>query len=175
MPEELGGSGGGTIEQALLFEELFYGLAPVHGAGSTHTVAGVFKRFATEEQAREAIEAVSAGAVFSISISEPEAGSDAANIGCRAQRVDGGYVINGQKTWCTDAQFASRILLVARTSRGDSPHFGLSMFDVPPDAPGLDIAPISTMGGSEVNDLFFADVFVPDSSIVGEVDQDGAS
>src|SRR4051812_46397241 len=52
MPEELGGSGGGTVEQVLLFEELFYGLAPVHGAGSTHTVAGVFKRFATEDQAR---------------------------------------------------------------------------------------------------------------------------
>jgi len=170
MPEELGGSGGGIVEQVLLFEELCYAVAPVHGAGCTHTVAGVYKRFAGKDQARRAIEAICAGAVYSISISEPEAGSDAANIGCRAERVDGGYVINGQKTWCTDAQFASRILLVARTSRGDSPHFGLTMFDVPADAEGLDISPISTMGGSEVNDLYFADVFVPDSAIVGQVD-----
>lgn len=159
------------MEQVLLFEELFYGLAPVHGAGSTHTVAGVFKRFATEEQARAAIDAIASGAVYSISISEPEAGSDAANIGCRADPVGGGYRINGQKTWCSDAQFASRILLVARTSRGDSPHHGLTMFDIPAETQGLEISPISTMGGSEVNDLYFADVFVPDSAVIGEVDR----
>lgn len=171
MPEQLGGSGGGIVEQVLLFEELFYGLLPVHGAGSTHTVAGVFKRFATEEQARGAIEAIAAGAVYSISISEPEAGSDAANIACRATPTEGGYRITGQKTWCSDAQFASKILLVARTSQGDSPHHGLTMFDVPTNARGLEISPISTMGGSEVNDLYFADVFVPESAVVGEVDR----
>lgn len=169
IPEEYGGSGGGLVEQVLLFEELFYGLAPVHGAGSTHTVAGVYKRFASEQQKKAALGAISAGAVMSISVSEPQAGSDAANIACKAERVPGGYRINGQKTWCSDAQFASDILVVARTGRGESPHHGLTMFSVPAGTEGLTIRPIDTMGGREVNDLYFTDVFVSDSDVVGEV------
>ncbi len=109
------------------------------------------------------------GAPMSISISEPEAGSDAANIACRAERVDGGYRINGQKTWCSAAQHAAGILLVARTSRGDRRQEGLSMFEIPATAPGLTIVQIETMGGTLVNDLYFSDVFVPDSHVVGAV------
>jgi alkylation response protein AidB-like acyl-CoA dehydrogenase len=169
IPEEYGGSGGGLVEQVLLFEELWRGLAPVHGAGSSHTVAGVYKRFASEEQKKDALGAICSGEVMSISLSEPEAGSDAANVVCRAEAVAGGYRINGQKTWCSDAQFATRILLVARTGRGERPHHGLTLFDVPADAPGLEIRPISTMGGREVNDLFFTDVEVPASAVVGEI------
>jgi len=167
IPEEYGGSGGGLIEQVLLFEELWKGLVPVHGAGPSHTVAGVYKRFGTEEQKKAALTAISDGEVFSISISEPEAGSDAAAISCRAEKVDGGFKINGQKTWCSDAQFATTILLIARTSKEEKRHAGLTMFEVPAESPGLDIRPISTLGGSEVNDLFFTDVFVPDSAVIG--------
>lgn len=169
IPEEYGGSGGGLMDQCLLHEELYRGLAPVHAIGSTHTVAGIYKRFATEAQKKATLSAISNGAPMSISISEPEAGSDAANIGCRAERVDGGYRINGQKTWCSAAQHAKAILLVARTSRGDRRQDGLSMFEVPADAPGLTIVGIDTMGGTLVNDLYFTDVFVPDSDVVGTV------
>ncbi|MFE2998603.1 acyl-CoA dehydrogenase family protein [Nocardia sp. NPDC059246] len=171
LPEEYGGSGGGIIEQVLLFEELWYGLAPVHGAGTSHTVAGIYKRFASEEQKKATLEAISSGTVMSISVSEPQAGSDAANISCKATRVPGGYRISGQKTWCSDAQFAAGILVVTRTDRGDTPHQGLTMLQVPADAEGLAIHPIDTMGGREVNNLFFTDVFVPDSQVVGEVGQ----
>jgi butyryl-CoA dehydrogenase len=167
IPEEYGGSGGGLIEQVLLFEELWKSMAPVHGTGPSHTVAGVYKRFASEAQKKSALGEISDGEVYSISISEPEAGSDAAAISCRAERIDGGFRINGQKTWCSDAQFASKILLVARTSKEERPHAGLTMLEVPADVPGLDIRPISTLGGNEVNDLFFTDVFVPDSAVVG--------
>jgi alkylation response protein AidB-like acyl-CoA dehydrogenase len=168
IPEEYGGSGGGLVEQVLLFEELWCGLAPVHGAGTSHTVAGVYKRYASEEQKKDVLGAICAGDVMSISLSEPEAGSDAANVTCRADPVDRGYVVNGQKTWCSDAQFASRILLIARTARGDTPHQGLTMFEVPADAAGLEVRPIPTLGGSEVNDLFFTEVFVPHGAVVGE-------
>lgn len=168
IPEEYGGSGGGIVEQVILFEELWRGMVPVHGAGTSHTVAGVYKRYATEDQKKSVLGAICSGEVMSISISEPGAGSDAAAISCKAERDGDGFRITGQKTWCSDAQFASRILLVARTGRGARPHDGLSMFDVPADAPGLEIRPIRTMGGSEVNDLFFTDVFVPDSALVGE-------
>jgi butyryl-CoA dehydrogenase len=167
IPEEYGGSGGGLVEQVVLFEELFYGLAPVHGAGSSHTVAGVYKRFATEEQKKAALGAISAGSVMSISVSEPQAGSDAANIACKAERIPGGYRINGQKTWCSDAQFATDILVVTRTGRDENPHRGLTMIRIPADADGLTIRPIDTMGGNEVNDLFLTDVEAPDSQVVG--------
>jgi len=168
IPEEYGGSGGGLVEQVLLFEELWRGLAPVHGAGSSHTVAGVYKHFAGEDQKKVALSAICSGSVMSISLSEPEAGSDAAAVSCKAEAVDGGFRINGQKTWCSDAQFATHILLVARTERGDRPQLGLTIFEIPADVEGLTIRPIQTMGGSEVNDLFFTDVFVPESAIVGK-------
>ncbi|MFE5702700.1 acyl-CoA dehydrogenase family protein [Rhodococcus koreensis] len=167
IPEEYGGSGGGLMDQCLLHEELYRGLAPVHAIGSTHTVAGIYKRFASESQKKSMLSAIADGAPMSISISEPEAGSDAANIACKAERVEGGFRINGQKTWCSAAQHASSILLVARTSRGDKRHDGLTMFEVPADAPGLTIVGIETMGGALVNDLYFADVFVPESDVVG--------
>lgn len=167
IPEEYGGAGGGLIEQCLMFEELFRGLAPLHGAGTSHTVAGIYRKFGSEAQKKDALSAISNGIVMSISISEPEAGSDAANISCRATRDGDGFVINGQKTWCSDAQFAERILVVTRTQRGDKRHDGLTMFEIPADHPGLTIVPIETMGGREVNDLYFTDVEVPADAIVG--------
>jgi alkylation response protein AidB-like acyl-CoA dehydrogenase len=167
IPEEYGGSGGGLTEQVILFEELWRGLAPVHGAGCSHTVAGIYKRYATEEQKKATLGAISSGRVMSISISEPGAGSDAAAISCKAEKVDGGWRITGQKTWCSDAQFANAILVLVRTSHGVRQHDGMSTLEVPTDAGGLKIRPISTMGGSEVNDLYFSDVFVPESALVG--------
>jgi len=169
IPEVYGGSGGGLVEQCLFFEEVFRGQIPVHGAGPSHTVAGIYQHFGSEEQKHDALAAISAGAVMSISLSEPEAGSDAAAVSCRADKVDGGYVVNGQKTWCTDAHFAERIILVARTSRGEKRHHGLTMFEIDSKADGLIIHPIATMAGSEVNDLYFTDLFVPDDKVVGGV------
>jgi len=170
IPEEYGGSGGDVIEQVILFEELWRGMVPVHGAGTSHTVAGVYKRFADEDQKKSVLGDICSGDVMSISISEPGAGSDAAAISCKAERDGDGFRITGQKTWCSDAQFASKILLVARTGRGDRPHDGLTMFELPADAPGLEIRPIRTMGGgAEVNDLFLTDVLLPASAVVGEM------
>lgn len=169
IPEEYGGSGGDIVDQCLFFEEVFYGQLPVHGAGSSHTVAGVYKHFGSEDQKNAVLSALAAGSVAAISVSEPQAGSDAANISCKAERTAGGFRINGQKTWCSDAQFADRILLMARTERVEGkPHAGLTMLDVPTSAKGLSIHPIDTMGGREVNDLYFTDVLVGEDAVVGE-------
>lgn len=168
IPEEYGGSGGGVTEQVILFEELWRGLAPVHGAGPAHTCAGVYKRFATEEQKNLALNAICEGEVMSISISEPGAGSDAAAISCRATRTASGYRLDGQKTWCSDAQFATRLLIVARTGDETRGHSGLTMFQVPADAAGVEIRPIETMGGAEVNDVFLTGVEVPDDAVIGQ-------
>ena len=73
-------------------------------------------------------------------------------------------MINGQKTWITEAHVADHILLVCRTdARGDK-HHGLTMISVPAGADGMEIRPIETMGGREVNDVFFTDCHVPPSA-----------
>lgn len=169
IPEEYGGSGGTLVDECIFHEETRKGLLPIYAAGSTGTVAGCYLRYATEEQKRDVLGAISEGHVMSISISEPEAGSDVGGISCSAKQHDGGFVVNGLKTWCSNAHIADRILLVARTSYEDSPHSGLTMFEIPADSEGLEIRPISTMGGKEVNDLYFTNVFVPEGKVVGTV------
>ena len=89
-------------------------------------------------------------------MSEPEAGSDVANLSCKAEKVDGGWLINGQKTWISNAAIASSILLIARTERTDKKHEGITQFHVPAGTPGLKIVPIETLG-REQNDLYFTD------------------
>ncbi|WP_205698795.1 acyl-CoA dehydrogenase family protein [Conexibacter sp. SYSU D00693] len=168
IPEAYGGSGGTLVDQCLFFEEVYRGMAPIAGAGSSSTVAGVYKRFGDEEQRARVLGAIVDGDVMSISISEPGAGSDVGAVACRAARDGDRFVINGQKTWCSYAQYATHVLLLARTSRDGRPQDGLTLFEVPADAEGLEVRPIDTMGGREVNDLFLTDVEVPANAVVGE-------
>jgi alkylation response protein AidB-like acyl-CoA dehydrogenase len=127
--------------------------------------------FGTDALKEEILPRIVAGTVYAIAMSEPEAGSDVGNLSCRAERSNGGYVINGQKTWITGAHAADHILLVCRTSRTGNKHEGLTMISVPREVEGLEIRPIETMGGREVNDMFFTDCFVPAERVVGEVDR----
>lgn len=171
VPEEYGGSDAGAVEMCLFLERAMRGLAPIGGIGPTLITAAAYQKFGSEEQRRRALELVVNGGTLSISMSEPGAGSDVAALRCKAERDDSGdWVINGQKTWCSNAHFADRILLVARTSSAGAKHEGITMFDVPADAPGLQITGIETMGGKEVNDLYFTDVRLPADAVVGEVD-----
>ena len=109
--------------------------------------------------------------MHAIAMSEPHAGSDVAALTCSATRRGDEFVINGQKTWITNAHFADWVLLVARTSTGEKKHHGLTMFEIPVGTPGMDIRTIKTMGESEVNDVFFTDCVIPYSAVVGAVDQ----
>jgi alkylation response protein AidB-like acyl-CoA dehydrogenase len=171
LPEEYGGAGQGMTDLCLFLEETAYGRAPISGFGTTIITAAAYEKFGTEEQKRIILEGVARGRVESVSMSEPGAGSDVGALTCRAERVDGGYLVNGQKTWCSNAHFADHILLIARTSQEESKHQGLTQFMVPTDAEGLSIRGIETMGGKEVNDLYFTDCFLPDSAVVGTVGQ----
>jgi alkylation response protein AidB-like acyl-CoA dehydrogenase len=85
--------------------------------------------------------------------------------------VDGGFVIRGQKVFCSNARIARHILVVCRTTRGEDKHQGLSMIWIPADAPNLRIDPIATMGGRETAHLYLDDVEAPESAVLGEVDQ----
>ena len=103
-------------------------------------------------------------------MSEPEAGSDVGNLSCRAERQNGGFVLNGQKTWISAAHIADHILVIARSDTSGSKHEGLTMLSVPTDAEGIEIRGIETMGGKEVNDVFLTDCQVPEERVLGQVD-----
>ena len=133
--------------------------------------AGAVSRFGPDEQKQEILGGVAGGVVECIAMSEPEAGSDVGNLSCRAERSNGSYVINGQKTWITGAHEAAHILLVCRTTRGENKHQGLSMILVPADAAGVEIRGIETMGGREVNDVFFTDCPVAAERLLGQENQ----
>jgi alkylation response protein AidB-like acyl-CoA dehydrogenase len=171
IPERYGGSGGGAVDMCLMLEEVTRGLIPIGFVGVSMITAGAVGRFGDEERKREILGGIARGRPEAIAMSEPEAGSDVGNLSCRAQRDNGGYVINGQKTWITGAQAADHILLVCRTTRTDDKHQGLSMISVPAGTPGLEVRGIETMGGREVNDVFFTDCRVPAERLIGVEDE----
>ena len=171
IPEEYGGTGGGAVDMCLLCEEFATGQIPMGFFSVSMITAGAIERFGSDELKSEILGGVARGRVEAIAMSEPEAGSDVGALSCRAERVNGGYVINGQKTWITAAHAADHILLVCRTTRGENKHEGLSMISVPAGVEGLEIRGIETMGGREVNDVFFTDVEVPAERLVGRQDQ----
>src|SRR5207244_2250372 len=102
---------------------------------------------------------------------EPEAGSDVGALSTRAESVNGSYVLNGQKVFCSNAHIAEHVLVVCRTSRSANKHDGMSMIWVPRDAEGLEVVPIDTMGGRDTNHLYFTDVEVSADAVLGQVDQ----
>jgi len=171
IDEQYGGSGGGAVDMCLLFEEATRGLIPIGFFGVSMITAGAYQRFGSVEQKQEILGGVVRGGVEAIAMSEPEAGSDVGSLTCRAERVNGGYVINGQKTWITAAHQADHILLVCRTNRTSNKHEGLSMISIPAGVEGLEIRGIETMGGREVNDVFFTDCEIPAERLLGVQDQ----
>jgi alkylation response protein AidB-like acyl-CoA dehydrogenase len=170
VPEEYGGIGGGMVDACLFLEEGFRGLLPMGGYPVTLITAGAVEKFGSAEQKQQVIGGMCEGKVSAIAMSEPEAGSDVGNLSCRAERSagnDGGYVLNGQKTWISAAHLAEQILVIVRTDRSGSKHEGLTMLSVPTDADGIEIRGIQTLGGKEVNDVFLTDCHVPDERVLG--------
>lgn len=171
VPEEYGGAGRGMTELVLFLETTAYWLAPIGGFGTSAITAASYQRYGTDDQKRRVLNDFLRGKVLSVSMSEPGAGSDVGALTCKAERCEGGWLVNGQKTWCSNAHIAEHILLVARTSTDGGKHDGLTMFSVPAGTEGLTIRGIDTMGGREVNDLYFTDCFLPDEAVIGEVGQ----
>ncbi len=103
--------------------------------------------------------------------SEPNAGSDAAAIQTKATRVDGGWLVNGQKVWTSGAQRSSMGLATVRTDPDVPKHAGISTFAIDMRAPGVEVRPLREITGETLfNEVFFDDVFVPDDDVVGEID-----
>jgi alkylation response protein AidB-like acyl-CoA dehydrogenase len=166
IPEEYGGSGGSFLDATLFLEETARGRIPVGAYGVTLIVVGALNRFGSEVQKRDLFSRVVQGGTLAIAMSEPEAGSDVANLKTRARREEGRYVLDGAKMWCSYAHKASHILIVCRTGPGER-HEDMSMVLVPRDAEGMTITPIPTLGGEETNELHLAGVNVPEEALLG--------
>jgi len=101
--------------------------------------------------------------------SEPGAGSDLASLSTRAQKVDGGWLINGHKIWTSSAHLAQYGAMLARTDPDAPKHRGISYFLIDMSSPGLEVSPIKQASGhADFNECFFTDVFVPDDMLVGD-------
>ncbi|MEV6361272.1 acyl-CoA dehydrogenase family protein [Nocardia asteroides] len=169
VPEEYGGSDASMVDMCILLEESLRGMLPIGAIGPTLITGGAYAKFGTEAQKEDVLRGIVRGASQSISMSEPEAGSDVGNLSTKAVKTADGWLINGQKTWCSNAHISENILLVARTSKEGGKHEGMTMFHVPANTPGLQISPIELMGNqTETNDLYFTDCVLPEDAVVGE-------
>lgn len=168
LPEECGGIGGTFVDECIFLEETARGLAPIHAYSTGLTAAQTYLKWGNTEQKTTVVTNLAQGKFEAISLSEPNAGSDLGGVTLKAQRVGDDYVINGQKTWCTAAHIAENLLVLVREDNTGSKHEGLTLLMIPTSTPGLEMREIQIMDARTVNDIFFTDVRVPVSSVVGE-------
>ena len=170
-PKEYGGSELPGIYDFILTEALSRHGAPQPGKG-VGIVGKTIIRHGSEKLKREFLPRIVRGEIeFAIGYSEPQAGSDAANMQLRAERVPGGWKLDGQKIWTTSAHFADWYWVGARTDREAPKHKGITLFLIPMDHEGLTVRPTWTIGDERTNEVFFDDVFVPDEYTVGELNR----
>ena len=144
--------------------------APAYGI--TGWVILTLIQYATDDQvARWVRPALDQEVIWCQLFSEPDAGSDAAGIKTKATRVDGGWLVNGQKVWTSGAHVAGMGFATVRTNPDVPKHEGITTMVIDMHADGVEVRPLRmTTGGSEFNEVFFNDVFVPDDDVVGPVD-----
>jgi alkylation response protein AidB-like acyl-CoA dehydrogenase len=170
-PVEYGGQGRSAIEQWLFLEEMAYRRLP-SGNLTISSIGPVIAEFGSETQKRRYLPGILAAELeFAIGYTEPDAGTDLANLQTRAERrADGSWVVNGQKVFTTGASIATHLWLAARTGAPDSRHRGISLFVVPMDTPGITVRPLWTQSGERTNEVFLDDVVVDASGLVGAED-----
>jgi alkylation response protein AidB-like acyl-CoA dehydrogenase len=172
-PKEHGGTGWSPLERYIFDDEIGKSGAPRVIPFGLVMVAPVIMKFGTPEQKREHLPKILKSEVWWCQgYSEPGAGSDLAGLKTRAVRAGGHYVVNGQKTWTTMAQYADWIFCLVRTDPAAKKQEGISFILVDMKTPGVTVKPIVTMdGGAEVNEVFFDDVRVPVANLVGPENQ----
>jgi alkylation response protein AidB-like acyl-CoA dehydrogenase len=171
-PEEYGGRGASAWEW-LAFEEEYYAA----GGPQRVTQNGIFLlaptlfAFGTQEQQDTLLPRMAAAEdLWCQGWSEPGAGSDLAGLSSRAERVDDGWVLNGQKTWTTRGAFCTHLFGLFRSDPESTRHHGLTYFLVPLDAPGVTVRGFARLDGDEgFAEVFFDDVKVPDTAVLGGV------
>jgi len=172
-PEEYGGKGLTLLQQVVLNEEFARAQAPLRADFFGDTLVGpTILQWGTEEQKRQFIPGILNGSIaWCQGFSEPDAGSDLASLTTRAELDGDEWVINGQKVWTTQAQFADYIFLLARTNPDAPKHAGISYLLVPMKQDGVEVRPIEQVDGSgDFNEVFFTNARAPKENVVGGVD-----
>ncbi len=174
-PQEYGGHGRSALDRFVVVEELLAHGAPIaaHWVSDRQSGPSVLK-LGTEQAKRELVPGMAAGEIFfSIGMSEPDAGSDLANIRSSATRTDGGWLLNGTKVWTSQAHNNHYFIVLVRTtplSESGAKHHGMSQFVMDLRAPGVDIRPIRLLSGHHhFNEVVMTDVFVPEHFLLGEI------
>ena len=171
-PKKYNGHERTALERYVVLEESLAAGAPT----SAHWVADrqsgpLLLRFGTEEQRQRFLPRIAKGELaFAIGMSEPDSGSDLASIRTRAERVEGGYRVNGTKIWTSNAHLSDYAIALFRTKVvPDKKHEGLSQFLVDLKSEGISIRPIIDLaGGHHFNEVHFQNCFVPDDMLVGK-------
>lgn len=175
IPEEYGGAGLGLTAASVILEEIN---ASGGNAGACHAqmyIMGTLLRHGSEDQKRRYLPDLAAGALRlqAFAVTEPSVGSDTTQVQTVAERVDGGYVVRGQKIWTSRAEHSDLMVLLARTTplaevtkKGE----GLSVFllDLRESGERLTIRPIKTLMNHATTEIFFDDLRVPSDALIGE-------
>jgi alkylation response protein AidB-like acyl-CoA dehydrogenase len=175
-PAEYGGRGAGAHAHYVVQEELAPARAPeLVGRIGVNLVGPTLLAHGTDAQkARWLPKILSAEELFCQLFSEPDAGSDLASLTTRAERVDGGWRLTGQKVWTSYAQFADWGYCLARTTplqAGSKPQAGISAFVVDMASQGIEVRPLTQITGeTEFNEVFLDGAFVPDENLLGQED-----
>jgi alkylation response protein AidB-like acyl-CoA dehydrogenase len=171
-PKEYGGKGLTTMQGVVLAEEFARARAPMRADFFGDTLVGpTILQWGTEEQKKAFLPKIMKGEMrWCQGFSEPDSGSDLASLKTTAVLDGEEWVINGQKVWTTQAQFADYCFLLARTDPNVVKQAGISYLLVPMDQPGVEVRPITQPDGTaEFNEVFFADVRCPKENVVGGV------
>jgi alkylation response protein AidB-like acyl-CoA dehydrogenase len=179
IPEEYGGLGLGLAESAIMMTEIAQSGAGMSGGSAIHFYVfppAPILRYGSEEMKREYLPKLARGEILmAFGVTEPTAGVDTSRIRTRAEKVDGGWVVNGQKVWITNAQNAHKILLLARTSPRDEskPLDGMTLFFTDLDRERITVREIDKLGRAAIdsNELFIDNLEVRDDEVVGQVGQ----
>ena len=169
-PVEFGGPGWNAVQRHLFEEECALAGAPRVVPFGPVMVAPVIMAFGSPEQQKRFLPGIASGQVWwSQGYSEPGSGSDLASLKTRAERVGDHYIVNGQKTWTTLAQYGDWIFCLVRTSNEGKPQTGISFLLIDMKSPGVTVRPIVLLDGeAEVNEVWFDNVKVPAENLVGE-------
>jgi alkylation response protein AidB-like acyl-CoA dehydrogenase len=169
-PKQFGGPGWSAVQKHLFEEETALAGAPRIVPFGPVMVAPVIMAFGSPEQQQRFLPGIASGEVWwSQGYSEPGSGSDLASLKTRAERKGDKYIVNGQKTWTTLAQFGDWIFCLVRTSTEGKPQTGISFLLIDMKSPGVTVRPIIMLdGGHEVNEVFFDNVEVPAENLIGE-------
>ncbi|HWI79427.1 MAG TPA: acyl-CoA dehydrogenase family protein [Ramlibacter sp.] len=169
-PKQFGGPGWTAIQKHLFEEETALAGAPRIIPFGPVMVAPVIMAFGSPEQQKRFLPGIASGEVWwSQGYSEPGSGSDLASLKTRAERKGDKYIVNGQKTWTTLAQYGEWIFCLVRTSSEGKPQTGISFLLIDMKSPGVTVRPITLLDGEkEVNEVFFDNVEVPAENLIGE-------